>query len=196
MSSGGHSHRSAGRPGHGRQSSGCVGTIGQPTAGDELLGVLQRGGNTQLPGDRGLLRSGSWRHTARSTCRPVGGAEPCDGSRQPRQPGISVLGLSSLSFTITEADVNATNTVQGTENTLPVPVNVTVPLTANQSATFQLPSAPATVGPWTAASSGTINFTPGNVDESLPPHVAHHLYADIGTRARQHRHSLTNPAPH
>ena len=79
---------------------------------------------------------------------------------------INVLGLKSLSFTITEADLNASNTVEGTENTLPAPIDVTVPLTLNQPATFQIPSAPATVGPWTAGSSGTISFTPGNVDET------------------------------
>lgn len=80
---------------------------------------------------------------------------------------VGVLHLSSLNFTIIAANINATNTVEGTENTLPAPVTVNVALTAGQPASFQIPTTPATVGPWTAGSSGTITFTPGKVIETV-----------------------------
>jgi hypothetical protein len=81
--------------------------------------------------------------------------------------GISILGLSSLSGQVTTVDINTTNTTNGTVNATPTPVPFSVALTEGQPATFTVPNTPATVGPWTAGSSGTITYTPGDVDLSV-----------------------------
>lgn len=76
---------------------------------------------------------------------------------------IAFLGVHSLSGDITTLDVNATNTTNGTVNAAATEIPFTVQLTEGQPASFTIPNTPATVGPWTAGSSGTIVFTPGTV---------------------------------
>lgn len=74
------------------------------------------------------------------------------------------VGLTSLSGQVTTLDVNATNTINGTVNIAAMPLDFTVPLTRNQPASFTIPNTPARIGPWTAGSSGTIVFSPGQMD--------------------------------
>lgn len=81
--------------------------------------------------------------------------------------GIALLGLTSLSGQLTAVDINATNTTNGSVNAIPTPMPFSATLTEGQPATFTLPSKPATVGPWTAGSSGTITYTPGEIDFSV-----------------------------
>ena len=80
---------------------------------------------------------------------------------------IELLGLTSLTGQITTSDINGTNTTQGTVNTIPTPIPFTAKLTEGQPAIFQFPSSPVTVGSWTAGGSGTIIFTPGDLDVTL-----------------------------
>jgi hypothetical protein len=80
---------------------------------------------------------------------------------------IQELGFTSLGAQITADNINATNTTEGTVNATPTPVNFTVNLVPNQPFVFQVLRTPATVGPWTAGRSGTIAFTPGDLDLTL-----------------------------
>jgi len=82
--------------------------------------------------------------------------------------GISLLGLTSLNGQLTTVDINASNTTNGTVNAVSAPTPFSVTLTQGQPANVTLPSTPATVGPWTAGSSGTtITYTPGTLDFSV-----------------------------
>jgi len=81
--------------------------------------------------------------------------------------GIQILGLTSLSGQISTVDIDATNTTAGTVNATPTPIPFSVQLTEGQPASFQFPSTPATVGPWTAGPSGTITYTPGAIELSV-----------------------------
>jgi hypothetical protein len=80
---------------------------------------------------------------------------------------IQELGFTSLGAQITADNINATNTTEGTVNATPTPVTFTVTLIPNQPFVHQVLSTPATVGPWTAGGSGTITFTPGDLDVTL-----------------------------
>lgn len=81
--------------------------------------------------------------------------------------GIELLGLTSLSGQITAVNINATNTINGTVNATPTAIPFSATLTEGQPANLSFLSTPATVGPWTAASSGTITYTPGELDFSV-----------------------------
>lgn len=81
--------------------------------------------------------------------------------------GIAFLGLTSLDGQLTTVDINATNTTNGPVNATPTPIPFSVTLTEGQPANVTLPSTPATVGPWTAGSSGTITYTPGELAFSV-----------------------------
>lgn len=76
---------------------------------------------------------------------------------------IEAGGLTSLSGDITQLDFNATNATPATidEASTEIPFGP-IPLTLNQPAAITIPNTPAKVGTWTAGSSGTINFTPGD----------------------------------
>jgi hypothetical protein len=76
------------------------------------------------------------------------------------------FGVTSLSGSITTLDFNATNATPSTVNAASSAIGFgPLPLTEGQAATFTVPSAPATFGPWVAgAAGGTIDFTPGAID--------------------------------
>jgi hypothetical protein len=76
------------------------------------------------------------------------------------------FGITTLSGTISTVDFDATNATPAVLNSLSAPASFgPITLVEGQPATFQVPSTPQTVGPWTAGSSGnTITYTPGEVD--------------------------------
>jgi len=77
------------------------------------------------------------------------------------------FGITSWDTAITADNINATNTTEGTVNATPTPVDFTVNLIENQPVVQVLNNTPETVGTWTAGSSGTIVFTPGDLDVTL-----------------------------
>lgn len=78
------------------------------------------------------------------------------------------LGVTSLSGQITALDFDATNATPSVVNEAATPIDFgPVPLVEGQPATITIPNTPATVGPWTAANTGTINVSPGDTDMTI-----------------------------
>lgn len=78
------------------------------------------------------------------------------------------LGVTSLSGQITTLDFDATNATPSMVNEAATPIDFgPVALVQDQPATITVPATPATVGPWTAADSGTITVSPGETDMTI-----------------------------
>ena len=78
------------------------------------------------------------------------------------------LGVSSLSGQITALDFDATNATPAVVNEAATPIDFgPVALVQGQPATITVPSTPASVGPWTAANTGTISLSPGETDMTI-----------------------------
>ncbi len=76
---------------------------------------------------------------------------------------ISALKITSIAGTVTTFDLNATNATPATINAASTPLPFSVTVHEGQNASITVPSAPETVGPFTAASSGTVTIVPGEV---------------------------------
>jgi alpha-tubulin suppressor-like RCC1 family protein len=74
---------------------------------------------------------------------------------------LIALGASSLTGSVTVADLGATHATPSTLNAAATPLPFSVPLTEGQSAT--IPFGPVSVGPFTAGPGGTIDITPGPI---------------------------------
>ncbi len=75
------------------------------------------------------------------------------------------LGVSSLSGQFSALDFDATNATPSVVNEAATPIDFgPVALVQGQPATITVPRTPATVGPWTAANTGTISLSPGETD--------------------------------
>ena len=78
------------------------------------------------------------------------------------------LGVSSLSGQITTLDFDATNATPSVVNEAVTPIDFgPVALVQGQPATITVPNTPATVGPWTAGNTRTINVSPGETDMTI-----------------------------
>ncbi len=78
------------------------------------------------------------------------------------------LGVSSLSGQITALDFDATNATPAVVNEAATPIDFgPVALAQGQPAIITVPSTPASVGPWTAANTGTISLSPGETDITI-----------------------------
>ncbi len=78
------------------------------------------------------------------------------------------LGVSSLSGQITTLDFDATNATPSVVNEATAPIDFgPVALVQGQPATITVPNTPASVGPWTAAQTGTISLSPGDTDMTI-----------------------------